>query len=523
MDPDASADSGMTMTDAGGEACAEDEFVSSGVCTPCPAGEVNAEGDDPSGPDTTCFQDDSCYQKLGVDCDAFEEAYIKADEVDNNDIFGSTVVMSDDGTTLVVGAHWAEVGPNADTGVREGAVYVFRRDGVTWTQEAALQADSPRNSTGEFGRALALDGDTLVTNATLDDAVYVFERSNGTWSRSAILQPANHASDDGFGRSVSLQGDTLVVGAMFEDSTQGIGADGSDNSGQNRGAAYVFERSNGTWTESFYLKPSTQDDNDQFGQTVVIDGDTIAVTSSAEASNATGVNGDETNNDASESGAVWVFVRSGNAWVQEAYLKASNTGSFDGFGDTLALEGDTLAVGAPTETSIATGVDGDQTDNQQCGNFPCRIGAVYVFTRTGTTWSQQAYIKPTNTIADSWNFGIGLDLTADGNLLAVGAQTEDSIATGLDGQQNDTSGENMGAAYLYRRDAAGAWAPYAYVKPFHAGLNQRYGTSVALDALGHRMATGAPIEAGTSTGINGDLTMQGGAAVGAVYVNRLAR
>ncbi len=111
-----------------------------------------------------------------------------------------------------------------------------------------------------------------------------------------------------------------------------------------------------------------------------------------EDSNATGVNGDESDNSASNAGAAYVFTRGGTTWSQAAYLKASNTGVSDGFGIAVAISGDTLVVGAPGEDSNATGVDGNQANNTATNS-----GAAYVFTRDSTTWSQQAYLKASNT------------------------------------------------------------------------------------------------------------------------------
>jgi len=127
------------------------------------------------------------------------------------------------------------------------------------------------------------------------------------------------------------------------------------------------------------------------------------------------------------------------------YFKASNTDAGDGFGDLVSLSGDgsTLAVGARFEDSNATGIDGNQADNSAGGS-----GAVYVFTRSGVTWTQQAYVKASNT-DESDQFGISVSLSGDGNTLAVGAPIEASNATGIDGNQADNSADNSGAAYLY--------------------------------------------------------------------------
>lgn len=127
------------------------------------------------------------------------------------------------------------------------------------------------------------------------------------------------------------------------------------------------------------------------------------------------------------------------------YGKASNTGANDRFGTALALstDGSTLAVGAVFEDSNATGVNGNQGNNSTS-----RSGAVYIFTRSGSAWSQQAYVKASNTGAGD-QFGFALALSADGNTLAVGATEEDSNATGVGGNQVGNSALSSGAVYLY--------------------------------------------------------------------------
>jgi hypothetical protein len=136
---------------------------------------------------------------------------------------------------------------------------------------------------------------------------------------------------------------------------------------------------------------------------------------------------------------------------QQAYVKASNTGEGDSFGSRVALSGDgsTLAVGAPSEASAAIDIGDNQADNSALD-----AGAVYVFTRSGTTWNQQAYIKASNT-GQGDGFGSSVALSADGSTLAVGAALEDSAATGIGGTQADDSAVNAGAVYVFAR--SGAW------------------------------------------------------------------
>jgi trimeric autotransporter adhesin len=248
---------------------------------------------------------------------------------------------------------------------------------------------------------------------------------------------------------VALSGDTLVVGAPFEASNAtGINGDQLDDSAFGSGAVYVFRWANGGWSQEAYIKASNTDEQDSFGSSVTLSGDTLVVGAPGENSNATGINGDQSDNSAAGSGAVYVFRRTDGGWSQEEYIKASNTDALDGFGASVALSGDTLVVGAHHEASNATGIDGDQSDNSST-----KSGAVYVFTRTDEVWSQQAYLKASNTGAGDF-FGSSVTLSSgdlSGITLAVGAIGEDSGATGVNGDQFDNSDGNSGAVYVFRR------------------------------------------------------------------------
>ncbi|MGK0197777.1 MAG: hypothetical protein ACI91J_001045, partial [Yoonia sp.] len=155
-----------------------------------------------------------------------------------------------------------------------------------------------------------------------------------------------------------------------------VNGDGSDNSAAQAGAAYVFQRANSIWTQEAYLKANNAGISDQFGTSVAISGDTVVVGAPGEASNATTVNGDGSDNSAGSAGAAYVFKRNGNSvWTQEAYLKADNAESFDLFGSSVAISGDTVVVGAWLESSNATTVNGDGSDNSAA-----QAGAAYAFT-----------------------------------------------------------------------------------------------------------------------------------------------
>jgi len=406
-----------------------------------------------------------------------QQAYVKASNTEAGDLFGCVLALSGDGGTLAVGAYGE--GSNA-TGIggiqsdnsasRSGAVYLFTRSNNNWSQQAYVKASNTEAGDG-FGRALALsgDGDTLAVAADGEDsnatgiggiqsdnsasdggAVYLFTRSDGTWSQQAYVKASNTGAGDGFGYAVALSdnGGTLAVGAPFEDSNAtGIGGIQSDNSALRSGAVYLFTRSGGTWSQQAYVKASNTEAEDWFGYALALSGDgsTLAVAADGEDSNATGIGGIQSDNSALNSGAVYLFTRSGSDWSQRAYVKASNAGPGDFFGRAVALSGDggALAVGAPYEDSNATGIGGVQSDNSAL-----RSGAVYLFTRSGSDWSQQAYVKASNTEAEDW-FGYALALSGDSNTLAVGAYGEDSNATGIGGNKSDNSASGSGAVYLY--------------------------------------------------------------------------
>jgi hypothetical protein len=236
----------------------------------------------------------------------------------------------------------------------------------------------------------------------------VFVRNRATWGQQAYLKAATSDAADQFGFSVAVEGNTLAVGAIGEDSNA-AGPNGNpfNNEMIDAGAAYVFTRSANTWRLQAYIKASNPDAGDEFGFSVALNGETLAVGAIWEDGGTTGVNGDDTSNAIGNSGAVYVLVRNSNAWTQQAYIKASNTGVNDAFGFSVALDRDTLVVGAVNEASSATGVNGDQASNTTLYS-----GAGYVFMRSGTAWSQQAYLKA-STAGLAYAYGYSLALEND--------------------------------------------------------------------------------------------------------------
>jgi hypothetical protein len=269
----------------------------------------------------------------------------------------------------------------------------------------------------------------------------VFVRSGTTWSQEAYLKAINTDPGDQFGWSVGVSQDSIVVAAPNEDSgSSGVDGDPDDDSVTDSGAAYTFFRTGTTWTPEAYIKASAPDASDWFGRALALSDDTVVLGAYLEGSGATGVNGDPSNNLSPNSGAAFVFRRTGAAWAAEAYLKSSNSDVNDVFGRAVAIWKDAVLVGAPGERSDATGIDGDQDANSLINS-----GAAYLFLRTGSTWVQHAYLKSSNT-AEQDLFGLAVAVSS--GPLVVGAPQEDSAATGVDGDALDDSAPSAGAAYL---------------------------------------------------------------------------
>ncbi len=496
---------------------------------------------------SSCKDASTCVQSDPVSIDAADLVggigYFKASNTGRGDEFGASVSLSDDGSTLAVGAtsedsNATSINQDEDdnSAFGSGAVYVFIYTEAGWAQEAYIKASNTGLS-DMFGYSLSLsdDGNTLAVGATSEDsnvtgidgedndsasfsgAVYVFTRREEVWAQEAYIKASNTGVGDGFGISLDLStdGNTLVVGAVGEASSQtGVDGDQDDNSANNSGAVYVFTRREEVWAQEAYIKASNTNMSDGFGFHLSLssDGNTLAVGANREDSDATGVDGDQGDNSANNSGAVYVFARREEVWAQEAYIKASNTGGNDEFGTSISLssDGNTLAVGAINESSDATGVDGDQGDNSANNS-----GAVYVFARREEVWAQEAYIKASNTEEDD-RFGTSISLSSDGNTLVVGAINESSNATGVDGEDNNLA-SGSGAVYVFTRREE-VWAQEAYIKASNTGGNDEFGTSISLSSDGSTLAVGAINESSNATGVNGDQGDNSANNSGAVYL-----
>jgi len=393
-----------------------------------------------------------------------QTAYLKG-TIGSGDVFGSSVAI--EGDTIVVGAPAED--SDDDSILNVGNAYIFERVVGIWTQTADLQAPAVQGA--NFGWSVAVAGDHVVVGAPFErstftngGAVHVFNRSDDGWGLARSIKGSNTGGGDEFGASVAISGNTLVVGAAGEDSPS-IGVNGEEIDDvffAQSGAVYVFEGSGAAWSQTTYVKASNTGHSDRFGHSVAIDGDILAVSAPFEDSPATGVNSPEQGDDplSTHSGAVYVFERSdGGTWSQTAYVKASNAGGSDLFGGiggpfrsfgknavaSIALSGNALLVGASAEDSAATGIDcDDSNDNDNAG----QSGAAYLFELIGDAWVQTLYIKASNTGDRGNRFGGSVAL--DGSLGVVGAFSENSAASGVGGDQSDSSaGNNSGAAYVF--------------------------------------------------------------------------
>jgi hypothetical protein len=249
----------------------------------------------------------------------------------------------------------------------------------------------------------------------------------------------------------------------------------------------------GALAQQAYVKASNPGGDDQFGTTVAVSGDTMIVGAPRESSSAQGVNGAETNDAGFYPGAAYIYVRSGTNWTKQAYLKASDSSSYFFFGSAVAIDGDTVVVGAPSA-------------------FPS--GSAYVFVRSGTNWTQQQLLKPSN---EGGNFGganFGGAVSLSGNTVVIGARYESSDAIGVNGVETNYTSVNSGAAYVFVRNGT-TWTQQAYLKASNADPNDQFGGAVGVS--GDTIVIGAREERSIATGVDGDQGDNSSIA-GAAYV-----
>lgn len=382
---------------------------------------------------------------------------LAASEGESRDIFGMSVAVADEGSTALVGAP-GDADPNG-----AGSVYVFSPIEDGWFQEGRLVPDEGGDG-DSFGRSVTVSNDAsiaLVGAPGTDEgdlkenagAAYVFDRSGGTWSQEAKLEASSGTADDSFGGSVAVTGDgsTAVVGAAgYEDTTDEAKA-------ENRGAAYVFARRGGAWTEEVKLTADDGDDGDRFGSSVAVAGDSPTVL--------VGARWDEDPNGI-DAGSAYVFELNGGEWSQQAKLAASDGDHGETFGRSVALAGDaTTALIGASQHDAASGR---------------AAGAAYVFSRNAGSWSEETKLIASDGNFDD-RFGRSVALSVDGTTAIVGAF-----------QDEDPNGDRAGSAYQFDWNTDGAWSEEVKLVANDGDAEDNVGDSVAVSGDGTTALVGAP-------------------------------
>jgi len=348
--------------------------------------------------DTNATNAGTAYIFTGSGASWSQQAKIQASDAQQDDLFGTSVAISSDGNTAIVGAWFEDTGSGT-----AGAAYIFTRSGATWTERAKIQA-SNLGFQDQFGASVAIsgDGNTAIVGAINEDtgasnagSAYIFTWSGTSWSEQARIQPSVVLSFDRFGGSVatSSNGNIAVVGARG-----------------NNGAAYIFTRSGTSWSQRAKIQPLDLEASDQFGWSIAISGDGTTVI--------VGANAEDTGG--SSAGAAYIFTGSGASWSEQAKIQASDKQASDQFGYSVAIssDGNTAIVGSRYEST---------------GGYA--TGAAYIFTRSGTTWSQITKMQASNTLSGD-QVGTSVSISSDGTTAITGASGEDTLGT------------NAGAAYI---------------------------------------------------------------------------
>ncbi len=370
------------------------------------------------------------------------------------DQFGVSVSIS--GELIIVGAEMDD-----DFGLNSGSVYIFKRNGIGWIEEANLNS-SNASTPHQFGASVSISGNMVIVGAPLDvinnartGLAYIFSRNNGgEWGEVKRLNGGDSAQSDRFGRAVSIDGDYAVVGAPLD-----------DNPGTNAGSAYIFFRNQpvmDNWGRVAKLDPNGLDAQDQFGFAVSINGDRVII----------GAPFDD--DGGADAGAVYIFKRNGTTWLREAKLTAGDAPTIgDLFGNSVSISGDRVIIGAPGDDSVAAGTSAS--------------GSAYVFKRDGTNWSQEgAKLTATDPVT---NDVFGYSVAISGNLVIVGSYADDN-----------TKGVNAGSAYIFKRTGS-SWNREEHLIASTTKANDFLGWSVA--TMGNQAVAGAinhAAELGISSG-----------------------
>ena len=389
-------------------------------------------------------------------CEAKDEKKLTASDGSTSDEFGYAVAVS--GETAVIGSRYDD-----DYGSNSGSAYVFKRSGSSWTQEQKLNA-SDAGANDYFGWSVSVSGDTTVVGAQREDqqgsdagAAYVFARTGTSWSQQGKLTAYDGTTSDYFGTAVATTSDTAVVGSYLDNNARGSDA----------GAAYVFARTGTVWTHQLKIIASDGAANDHFGYAVAISGNTALIGSRYDDDKGT------------NSGSAYVYTRSGTSWSVQEKLTASNGGTSDYFGESVSVSGDLAVVGAYLEDHRAgdagaayvyarsgtlwseqqklTAQDGQGSDwfgqsvavsgdkiligARYDDDMGTNSGGAYLYKRSGSKWVHwMKWVAKDGYNSD--NFGMSVALSGD--VPVVGANFDDDL------------GGSSGSAYILNTECTGS-------------------------------------------------------------------
>jgi len=360
-----------------------------------------------------------------------ETAKLTASDAVAADQFGRSVAIW--GNTTIIGA----AGVNSFA----GAAYIFDFNGTGWTEIAKLLA-SDAAASDFFATAVAISGDTVVVGAFLNDgngsaagSAYIFERDEGgvdNWGEVARLFASDAAISDRFGNAVAIYGDIAIVGASFDLDTIG------------KGSAYIFQRDEGgvdNWGEVKKITASDATTDDFFGESVAISGNTTIVGA----------------HNAGNVGAAYIFDFNGTDWTETAKLIGFDTTTFDVFGFSVGISGDTVIVGAKWNDVLVIDDNG---------------GSAYIFERNQGGADKWGQVNPVPIRASDAAGGdtFGNRVSIYGNIAIVAAEA------------NEDNGTRTGSAYILERDEGGIdnWGEVAKITASDLAEFDQFGISVGI-------------------------------------------
>jgi hypothetical protein len=370
----------------------------------------------------------------------------------NGDQFGVSVSINSDATYAIVGAPRYE----GSAGYQDdyGSIYIYSRSGSTWTQQYLAGGTEIQEYLGN-SVSISGDGSYAIAGAHGEDyingvggvwnsgRINIWVRSGSSWSSQAYIRAGDISADNYFGYKVDINNDGSYAI---------VGAHGVDTGGTNAGAAYIFTRSGTSWSQQQKLQSSDIQAGDLFGISVAISSDgTYAIVGAYEENGGTG--------------AAYIFTRSGSTWTEQAKIVASDPNSNDKFGWSVSISNDNNYV-------IVGAVNDDEGGDN--------AGAAYVFTRSGSTWTQQAKLIASDSQANDW-FGYSVAISGDTNHAIVGSPYEDTAGS---------SNNGPGASYIFSRSGS-TWTEKRIVRSPTGLEKDFFGISVTMSSDGSYAIVGA--------------------------------